>query len=231
MNKDLAILLWLSVFGLSACAGVPPPEPLNSQSTCLGISVKLKAPIGLFSSHADRVYFVRVDKEEDLSTSSQVIPSNYVKGDYVYLLNAAPGRYASVASFRKVTTQQGGTTTYTTFLPEELIGHTQTVVVSGAMAFMGDYILDTSVGLNEADNAQLHYFHVMAPNALLGTGVVASMLSVMASGEAFYKGTLKEEQRDRQAEMNFLATALESFKGTGWGDMIQRRFDELKTHQ
>ena len=148
MGNGLAILIWLTVFGLSACAGVPPPEPLNSQSTAIGISVKLKAPIGLFSRHAERVYFVRVEKEEDLYASSQVIPSNYVNGDYVYLLNAAPGRYAAVASFNTARTQQGATTTYTTFFPEELIRHTQTMVGSGATAFMGDYVLATSAGLD-----------------------------------------------------------------------------------
>jgi hypothetical protein len=230
MTKRLAIMLGLAMFGLSACAGVPPPGPLDSQSAALGISVKLKAPIALFSSHPDRVYFVRVDKDDDIYTASQIIPSNYVKGDYVYLLNAAPGRYAVVASFLEQRGQMGRSTTYTTFFSEEVIKHTQTVVTPGTMAFMGEYVLGTSAGFDEADNAQLHYFHSLAPNALLGTGVMASMLSVMTSGAAYYRGVLKEEHKETQAEKSFLATSAESFKGTGWGDRLQKRLDELSVH-
>lgn len=229
MTKRLAVMLGLALFGLSACAGVPPPAPLDSQSAALGISVKLKAPIELFSRHPDRVYFVRVDKDDDIYTASQIIPSNYVKGDYVYLLNAAPGRYVAVASFLEQRSQMGRTT-YTTFFPEELIKHTQTVVTPGTVAFMGEYVLGTSVGFDEADNAQLHYFHSMAPNALLGTGVMASMLSVMTSGEAYYRGVLKEEHKETPAERSFLATSAETFKGTGWGDRLQKRLDELSVH-
>jgi hypothetical protein len=125
---------------------------------------------------------------------------------------------------------QQGRFTYTTFFPEELIARTQTVVTPGTMAFMGEYVLGTSVGFDEADNAQLHYCHSMAPNALLGTGVMASMLSVMTSGDVYYRGVLKEEHKETQAEKNFLATSAESFKGTGWGDRLRKRLDELSAH-
>lgn len=228
MTKRLAMTLGLTMFGLSSCAGVPPPGSLDSQSAALGIYVKLKAPVGPFSNYPDRVYFVRMDKEEDIYTPSEIVRSNYVKGDYVYLLNAAPGRYAAVASFRELRTQQGGRTTYTTLFSEELIKHTQTVVVSEAMAFMGEYVLDTSPRMDEADSAQIKYFHVMAPNAVLG-GVGASILNIMTEGEVYHKGMLKEAHKDTQAEKNFLVTSADSFKGTGWGEMIQRRLGDLKT--
>ena len=231
MTKGLSIILGLAIFGLSACAGVPPPGPLDSQSAALGISVKLKAPIELFSRHPDRVYFVKVDKDDDIYTASQIIPSNYVKGDYVYLLNATPGRYAVVASFLEQRGQMGRSTTYTTFFSEEVIKRTQTVVTSGAMAFMGEYVLGTSGSFDEADNAQRHYFHSLAPNALMGTGVMANILSGMTSGTFYYSGMLKEEHKETQAEKSFLDTSAESFKGTGWGDRLQKRLDELSMHQ
>jgi hypothetical protein len=230
MTKGLAIMLGLTMFGLSACAGVPPPAPLDSQSAALGISVKLKAPIELFSRYPDRVYFVRVDKDDDVYTASQIIPSNYVKGDYVYLLNAAPGRYVAVASFLEQRSQTGRSNTFTTFFSEEVIKRTQTVVTPGTMAFMGKYVLGTSGSFDEADNAQLHYFHSLAPNAMVGTGVMASMLSVLTSGAAYYRGVLKEEHKETPAEKSFLATSAESFKGTGWGDRLQKRLDELSMH-
>ena len=81
-----------------------------------------------------------------------------------------------------------------------------------------------------AGNAQLHYFHSLASNALLGTGVMANMLSETISGAAYYRGVRNEEHKKAQAEKSFLATSAESFEGTGWGDRLQKRLDGLSVH-
>lgn len=228
----------LALLALSACAGVPPPRPLDSQSAAIGISVSLKAPIRLFSSAPDRIYFVKVEREEDLYTQGQQYTlSNYVEGDHVYLLNAPPGRYVAVAAARKQPVQRmsGGTLMatgeeheYTTFFSKEIIKLTEVTAAPGTIVFMGKYVVNTSAGLTDADDAQLHYFHLVAPNALIGPGVAAGVLSAMFSGEFFYRGMLAEGTRDKQAEDQFLGKAIEDLREGAWSAMIQQRLDFLK---
>lgn len=222
----------LALLALSACAGVPPPRPLDSQSAAIGISVSLKAPIRLFSRAPDWIYFVKVEREEDLYTQGQQYRlSNYVEGDHVYLLNAPPGRYVAVAASYRTQTQKGATKEFTTFFSKELIKLTEVTAAPGTIVFMGKYVVNTSAGLTDADDAQLHYFHLVAPNALIGPGVTAGVLSAMFSGEFFYRGMLAEGTRDKKAEDQFLGKAIEDLREGGWSAMIQQRLDSLKASQ
>lgn len=220
----------LALLSASSCAGLPPPRPLDSQGTAIGISVTFKVPIRLFSNAPDRIYFVKVEREEDFYTQGQYVLSNYVKGDRVYLLNTPPGRYVAVAAFRRSTTQQGAAEEFTTFFSMELIKLTEVTAASGTIVFMGEYEVQQST-LTDADDAQLHYAGLIAPNAVLGSGVAAQVLSLIFSGEAFYKGTLVEAKRDKGSEGQFLAKAMEDLREGGWSAMIQQRLDFLRASQ
>lgn len=226
------IFIPLTLFGLFGCASVPPPGPLAPEMAAIGISVKSRAPVGLFTLVEKRVYFVRVDQEEDVYAARQFSLSNYAEGGQVYLLNVKPGRYAAVASFRaQERTPYQGPGEFTTVFPKQLIKLTEVTLAPGTIVFMGEYMVNTSTSFDGADDAQRHYFHLIAPGARPGVG--AGVLSAMFSGEvkAYYKGSLREEKRDPEAESRFLSNALNHFKGTEWLGMVQKRLQDLKARR
>lgn len=245
MNKAINIFVAFVILGLGGCAALPvqePPEPPAPQGAIIGISVKMRAPIKIGSYKADRVYFIKVDKEEDLYNQQNLILSNYFEGSQVYLLNAKPGRYAAVVVFgspRKSTapgTQPSGggvsigvgfsiEAKHTAFLSEEIIKLTEVTVAPESMVFMGEYVVDTSIGFKDADDAQLHYKQLVAP------GAKTDVLSMAFSSQRCYTGYLHKENRDEQAEIKFLTNALEQFKGSDWINIIQKRIEELKAEK
>ena len=208
MNKVIInIFVAFVILGLGGCATLPPPKPLDPQRAIIGISVKNRAPIRVIAQKNTVVYFIKVDKEEDLYTQEDIIQSNYANGGQVYLLNAEPGRYAAVASFYLRVGNK-----WTTIFPKELIKLTEVTVAPGTIAFMGDYVVDSDTGTENYDDAQSHY------SRLVYTGY-------------HYDGSLHEENRDKQAEIGFLTNALEHFKDTGWVNVIQRRMGDLEAEK
>jgi len=182
------------------------------QSPVLAIEVRVKPPMGIGSRDPAQVYFVRVDGPDDLLQQS-IIRSNYVKGSRAYLLNARPGTYAAVASmFRAPGLQQG---TYTTYFPREVVERTRVAVREGEVAYMGAYVLGTSVGLDGADGLQSHYKNVIAPGVSTGT------FQMGLSGSVHYKGALVEGQNDESSRGEFLLRAKEDLAGSGWVDRLR----------
>lgn len=229
MNKAINIFVAFVILGLGGCATLPPPQPLDSARAVIGISVKTRQPIKVVSHKPQMMYFIKVDKEEDLYTQGNFIRSDYSKGGQVYLLNAEPGRYAAVGCYMK----GGGIkwVEYTTFFPEELIKLTEVAVAPGTIAFMGEYVVDQSVGLKDADDCQLHYLQLIAPGALTGPIESGVLAAILGHGDYYYKGSIHEEHCDREAEIRFLTTALEHFKDTGWVNIVERRLEELKSEK
>lgn len=230
MNILKGISVALALLATSACAGLPPPKPLDSQSTAIGISVTFKGPTRLSSNGPERIYFVKVERAGDLYRQRQYMPSNYVKGDRAYLLNAPPGRYVAVAAFKRSTTQQGGTKEFTTLFSKELIKLTEVTTAPGTIGFMGEHEVRQST-LTDTDDAQLHYAGLIAPHAVSKSGVTAQILRTMFSSEEFYKGTLVEAKRDKRSEEQFLAKAMKDLRKGGWSAMIQQRLDLLRASQ
>lgn len=236
--KAKTFVLVLTAFALAGCATIPPPRPYASDSAAIGISVKLRAPIRIFSSNADMVYFIKIDEEGDLYNQERFIRSNHLKDGQVYFLNLKPGRYAAVASYQiksvtrmnPYTGQMSGRTQseYTTFFPEELIKLTEVLVEPGTIKFVGRYVVDQTTGFQEADNAQLHYFQLIAPGAYFQptTTLLLSMLS--GHGDYYYTGSLHEEHCDKEDEIEFLTNALKHFKDSDWLNSIQKRLEELE---
>jgi hypothetical protein len=238
MNMLKKMLVLFIIVELVGCAAIPPPKPQEPQSAAIGISIKLRAPIRIFSSNADMVYFIKIDEEGDLYNQDRFIRSNYLKDGQVYFLNVEPGRYAAVACYQiksvpkmnPYTGHMSGRTEseYTTFFPEELIKLTEVSVEAGTIKFMGTYVVDQTVGFQEADNAQLHYFQLIAPGAYFGpvTTLLLSMLS--GHGDYYYAGSLHEEHCDKEHEIRFLTSALKHFKNSDWIYNVQKRLVELE---
>ena len=153
MRTTKALGVTFCVAGLLACASLPPPSAESPRSAGIGLSVKVFDIIGIFSQRPARVFFLKLDEEDESGfTRGTLFQSNYTKGDYVYFLNAPPGRYVAVASTRTQSAPPGGpamvpvassghgtvsvgisigTTDYTTYFPDDLIRLTDVTVELG----------------------------------------------------------------------------------------------------
>jgi hypothetical protein len=229
MNKGKNISVAFLILGLLGCAALPP-KPLDPQRGVIGISVKTRAPVKVFTMMASKVYFVKAEENEDLYSQENFIESTYAKGGQVYLLNAEPGRYAAVACYKK---KVGGMRKdeYTIFFPKELIKLTEVTVAPGMVAFMGKYVVDSSTSFKYADPCEFHYLQVIAPAAVTGIKGSVAMSLLTGHGEYYYKGSLHEEHCDKDTEIRFVNNALNHFKGSDWENIIQKRMEELKAEK
>ena len=212
---------------LGGCATTEPiPEMSQPQSAGLGIDITQRAPIGIFTSKPDQVYFARIDGEDGL-LQQQIVRSNYIKDGRAYLLNARPGTYVAVATFFARTTQSGppqpgfsvtvggGKSGFTTYLQKELVEYTKVSVREGDFAFMGSYMVNQSTGLDGADAVQAHYKNVIAP------GASTSVFLMSLGGDAHYRGTMAERNGDEQARNEFLRNAKVDLGGSAWAARIK----------
>ncbi len=212
---------------LSACAGpLLAPTPQDGASAGIGVLVKTRAPIKLFSAKVDSVMFVRLEGSDSSQyISTQPIASNYNKDGYIYLLNAPPGRYAAVATFRSqaspppapaggsgvTVTVNPGDTDYATYFSRDLVKATEVTVAPGKIVFMGEFIVDTSTNFEDADDLQLHYLRLISPSVEDRSNFLG-----LFSGDYHYTGTLHELNQDEEASERFLATTRENLGEAGW---------------
>ncbi len=188
----------LATFLLAGCASLPPPEPINSNSSMIAITVKTTT---WFAVLPDRVYFVRLDgaPTSGLMPGEGVIQSNYAKGRYVYLLNAEPGRYRAVACRR--VERMTPTRVYDTYFNLDILEMTEVTVIPGSVNFIGEYTV------KESGFGNVKPWRMLPPTR-------APIIS--------YWGSLHEVTRDAEAEARFLAAAAEHFAETGWSSLIAR---------
>lgn len=237
MGVTRAVFSLAAVTTFFACAGTPPPAPNDQSSSAIAIHIDARAPVKIFPVEVDRVLFVQLDERGDSSlTRTNLIPSNYSRDGYFYLLNAPPGRYAAVAAFHskeRETVKLGETFSlgkgvtvwvgteivrydyFTIYLPERLIRLTEVAVQPRRIAFMGEYVVETSVGLEGADDVQSHYFRLLHPGE--GRGTVGQLLL----GNYNYRGVLHEARQDVQAGERFSRRAAAHLSGVGWAEMLR----------
>jgi hypothetical protein len=218
---------------IGGCATLPVPKLQQADSSGIGISLRIRAPIKWFSREPDTVYFVKTDADGGLR-QIQLIRSNYAKEGRVYFLNLPPGSYAAVAAVFSQTQGPspvpvgppppgisvnvvvgGGRTGYTTYFPKELIEQTLVTVRKGELVFMGHYVIDQSPGLSEADPIQLHFAEVIAP------GATKSGIGHFFSSDYHYRGSIHEARHDDETRSEFLARAREDLAAGGWAGLIR----------
>ncbi len=96
----LALLVSSVPLAYSGSGPPPPPEPIDSENACLGIYLKMRAPMKLVKIKPHLILFARLEEDEgidDLDQKTDLIPSTFVTGYHVYLLNVPPGTYVAVA--------------------------------------------------------------------------------------------------------------------------------------
>ncbi len=200
------LLVLVSLIGsLLGCAAIPSPE--DPQSSAIGIRFETRVPIYGHLPHI--VFFVRTENDSDIA-QSQVIRSNFARRGRLYLLNAPPGKYAAVASFRS--DQYAG---YLTVFSKELIDSTRVEVVPGTLAFMGSYFLGESVRMGSAEPIQKHYAELLAP------GMSGNVVKQFLVGYRPYRGTMRKGRRDDSAQAEFLAESREDFARSGWEESVR----------
>jgi hypothetical protein len=177
----------------------------------MAIDVLIKAPMGIGTREPVQVFFAKVDNADGLMQQT-IIRSNFVKGSRAYLLNARPGEYVAVASLFVLPGM--GSRTYTTYFPRDAIEQTRVTVRAGELAFMGSWVLGTSVGLDGADTTQTHYKNVIAP------GQASGVLAMGFGGGVHYRGALIERRADDAARSTFFQGAKGDLAGSPWAARV-----------
>jgi hypothetical protein len=210
MKKIILCMLIVCAAGCGLQKNLRVPE--SRESSIIGISVNT-AHMLIFSNNADVVYFVKLDEKNDDITGDTIYPSNYTNGDYAYLVNARPGKYAAVASSFTQADES-----YSTFFDAKTIQSTIIEVGPGSIVYAGTLIVDNRlVYLDQnvekiGDKAQIHYYKKLK-TTLYGT---------------FNCGLLRSIDRSRDSEKNYLVKTKKNFKDTEWIPVIEQKIESLE---
>ena len=169
--------------------------------------------MSIFRMKPTQVYFAKIDGENGLF-QQQIIRSNFFKAGRVYLFNAPPGMYVAVGTF-VLKSMPDQSSKFTTFFSKELVEQSKVMVRENDFVFMGSYVVDTSVGLDGADDVQTHYQNVIAPGAATG------WLAGAFLRDNYYRGTLLESKNDGQARDEFFQNSKDDLEGSAWAALIK----------
>lgn len=250
MNRCLMFVMVLICLGGVACSSKRPPKPFQVLASEFVSPVRITKPIDTNSAAIgitiqsdkwlagteNRLYLVRVDREEDLYHGTTLIPTSLLTprpgtggGGTVYVQNLPPGRYAAVAYSESVR-GYGKTRELTVYLfSQDLIKHTDTTVSPGSIGFMGTYRLGPDTMILKApaiDPAQEHYFEVLWGKPLQH---VMEEIRIIGTPASFPVHTVSAAQGSRgpDAEAAFLAVVKQEFE-PAWASVIDRRTTSLK---
>jgi len=165
MKSTGAFALCLLAVLVATTGVVAKPQKLDPPDRArgvIGVRIKILPPSKAGYYMADAVYFVRIVDDGDRFAAESVIPSNYSKGNSVYLLNARPGRYVAVAcQFERPMAPAPSLLVF----PKQNILRTEVEVAPGAVVLMGDILTDSVASTSEADEAETHYLALFDPAA------------------------------------------------------------------
>jgi uncharacterized protein len=225
MTRSRSFLLLAGMLLIACATSYVVPKPQRPEAAGLAIDVDVEAPVGLFTSEAQIVYFVRLDGAEGLQRSA-VLQSTMAIDGRAYLLNVPAGEYAAVAAAETkdrakapptagLSIELPDSTRSATFFSDELVEATRVTVAPGHFAFMGRLVVDTSVGLEDADSTQLHYLGLLAP------GAAKSTIGQIFSPESYqYLGTIGKLQRDPATLSSLRRDAARDLSGGGWNEIL-----------
>jgi hypothetical protein len=206
------VSLTLAVFALAGCTTALPPRS-GPERGGIGIAVIVRPPviIPIFTRISDRVYFARMDGAQGLFSQDKVLPSNDSTRAWIYLLDVPPGRYAAVASVYSRDDRE-----YVTVFSKEVIEATLVTVSPGAMAFMGEHLVDASARVRDAEAIQRYYLELIVPSTR------TRILGVPRYAPTIFVGSLLEASRDPGTEARFLRDTADHFQGTAWAGLLGR---------
>jgi hypothetical protein len=204
MKKVLFMLIALSLLGCGLPKSLRVAE--TKDSSVIGISIRT-ITLKIFNNKPETVYFVKLDEKDENNLGNKIIPSNYARGNYVYLINAKPGKYAAVASFFTQTDNS-----YNSFYNAAIIKSTIIDVGPNQIVFAGKLSIENKMKNlyqnieQNGDKAQLHYYNLLK-SFMYGT---------------FYCGTYSAFERTRDLENDFLMNTKKYFKDSEWTPLIEK---------
>jgi hypothetical protein len=148
----------LLLLGIAACA-TAPPAPTGEGTSVVAIALFTRPDRDVHAGTPKTVYFVKLAAEGDLTAQPTLLMSDFEADGVLYLMNAAPGRYAAVACYGK-----GPSRHWTAYFPEDLIRKTDRNVPAGRAVLLGSYEMDLRPITTTGDTAQWHYLHTLFPN-------------------------------------------------------------------
>ncbi len=211
-------LLLLSPFAEAEGAPLPQPDPERGS---IGVTIRAIPPVKMGKIAAVQVYFVRPAEDGDVLNAEYVIPSNYSKKKQVYFLNAKPGRYVAVAARLS---GRGTGFKYEAFFSMEMLPEMEVTVVPGKLVFMGDFLLNTSTKMKEADRAQSHFYRLISPDTARSGYMARTFI-----GKAPYTATLKSVDRGAEKEREFWSLAKQKIfhEEPLWQAFVQKQLEAL----
>jgi hypothetical protein len=210
MKKVFITIIALSVLGCGLPKSLRVTE--NKDSSVIGISIRT-VTLSIFNNKPETVYFVKLDDKDENNLGNRIIPSNFVRGDYAYLINAQPGKYAAVASFFTQTDNS-----YNSFYDAEIIKKSTIDVGPNQIVFAGKFKIENKMKNlyqnieQNGDKAQLHYYNLLK-SFMYGT---------------FYCGVLTSAESTKEIEKDFLVKTKIYFKDSEWIPVIDKGIDTLE---
>ncbi|HPA73527.1 MAG: hypothetical protein KBA61_03540 [Spirochaetes bacterium] len=213
--KKMVLVLSIGLMVLG-CASLPETMKKrdDAEKSIIGVSVVTKAPIAIFKDVNTRVFFIKVEKKDQMFKGTDLRAGNFQKGNYVYLVNAEPGMYVVVASNFEKKGQ-----VYHTYFNKEAISATLMEVRPADIAFMGEITTRNEASLSgiflnnigeKADEAQKHYHTLLNTMGIVNLGFI-------------YSGKLESRNVDAQVQQRFINDAREVFKQSEWEDIIKNK--------
>ncbi len=242
----LALLVASVPLAYSGSDPPPPPEPIDSENAALGIYLKMRAPMKRIKVKPDLIFFARLEEDEgidDLDLETDLIPSTWVDGYHVYLLNVPPGTYVAVAEIRwrenppstiRVASWSVGPFTfeyylafvnnpdaYRSYFSRQLIEETKTTVGPRSFSFMGEFVADATTKVKKADEIQRHFMGMIEGKR----AHKSKWTKIFLHGEYTYLLALHEADRSKSAEIQFFTKAKNDLAGSPWAVLIDERLE------
>lgn len=209
MKKIIVCLIVICALGCGL------PKKLRTvdekESSVIGISIRT-ITLSIFRNKPEVVYFVKLDEKDENNLGAKLIPTNYTRGDYAYLINALPGKYAAVASFFTQTENS-----YNTFYDAALIQSSVIEVGPNQIVYAGNFIIENQMKNlyqnieQNGDRAQLHYYNLLK-SFMYGTN---------------YCGSLGTSSRTKEDEKEFFKRTKDYFKDSEWIPIISKAIEEV----
>ena len=237
MNSFAPLVLFLIALVLNGCSTAPvatsprPQEAEEMSGSAIGIEIRVLGPVGYSSTDADTVYFIRRCNHH-FNCDEKPYVSHYAKDGRVYLLNPPVGDYEAVATSFTRTGVLSEPNVYITYLSTDAVRQTLVSVGKGQLIFAGSYVIGTSLGVcpGKADETQLSFAAQFEPNTpkcgylQRNSGQPVWKDNLFVSGKAdpastafyHYSGAIKEMDRDRTSEIDFLEKARADLENIGW---------------
>jgi len=249
MRKIICCIVGLVLTGfISEMEGKIPKElrqPEDSSSSLLAVSF---GPLKAFSEKLNKkvsisVLFVKLEPSE-YGNEPQMIASNYSENGRAYLINAKPGKYAAVALLARIKKSGigigiggGGVTSFysyndtskATFFSRQIVDRSTIEVKPGEFAFMGDFTVYKQPDITKGDSAQERYYHQFVELVEKGDPALAK---VKVKKKKFKKKPKRSCNRGVltdyfSLDMTSFLRIKSDFRGTGWNDIIQKRWQEV----